>query len=135
MAQAELRLKFRTGGLEADLFPSARTLASWIDAALDRETPFKCTAGCIARVRHRDPETGFEHHGFLNVLTATRLAFDGCATDEVAAILDDQDDVALVTLAIDTDLSGRAALVHLVRLVLVEEPLETLVATGLLEDL
>ena len=38
VAAAELRLKFRTGGLEADAFPSAHALASWIDAALDRET-------------------------------------------------------------------------------------------------
>ena len=71
LAAAELRLKFRTGGVEAQLFPTAPTVAAWIDAALDRETPFKCTAGLHNAVRHRDPETGFEHHGFLNVLIAT----------------------------------------------------------------
>ncbi len=71
LAAAELRLKFRTGGVEAHLFPTAPTVAAWIDAALDRETPFKCTAGLHDALRHRDPETGFEHHGFLNVLTAT----------------------------------------------------------------
>ena len=46
-------------------------------AALDRETPFKCTAGLHNAVRHRAADTGFEHHGFLNVLLATRQAFDG----------------------------------------------------------
>ena len=45
VAEAGLRLKFRTGGLEAAAFPAAHALARWIDAALDRETPFKCTAG------------------------------------------------------------------------------------------
>jgi hypothetical protein len=42
-------------------------------------------------VRHRDPETGFEHHGFLNVLRATRASLDGAAVDEVAALLDEAD--------------------------------------------
>ena len=135
IAQAELRLKFRTGGLEADLFPSARTLAWWIDAALDRETPFKCTAGMHRALRHRDPGTGFEHHGFLNVLVATRHAFDGFATHEVAAILDEQDDAALITLAMNTELSGGRRWFTSFGSCSVEEPLESLVATGLLEDL
>ncbi len=74
---AGLRLKFRTGGVTADAFPSVAELASSIDAALDREMPFKCTAGLHDAVRHTDPETGFEHHGFLNVLLATRVALDG----------------------------------------------------------
>ena len=79
VAAAELRLKFRTGGTEAHAFPSAPALAAWIDAALDRETPFKCTAGLHGALRHRDDATGFEHHGFLNVLVATRHAFDGAS--------------------------------------------------------
>ena len=77
ISMAGLRLKFRTGGVTADAFPSVAELASCIDAALDRETPFKCTAGLHDAVRHTDPETGFEHHGFLNVLLATRTALDG----------------------------------------------------------
>jgi hypothetical protein len=77
ISMAGLRLKFRTGGVTADAFPSVAELASSIDAALDRETPFKCTAGLHDAVRHTDPETGFEHHGFLNVLLATRVALDG----------------------------------------------------------
>jgi hypothetical protein len=84
IAAADLRLKFRTGGLDADLFPSPTALAAGIEAALDRELPFKCTAGLHHAVRHRDPETGFEHHGFLNVLLATRAGLDG---DDVAAVL------------------------------------------------
>lgn len=87
VAGAELRLKFRTGGLEADAFPDARTLAGWIDAALDRETPFKCTAGLHNAVRHTG-EDGFEHLGFLNVLLATRHAFDGAGRDDVVGLLE-----------------------------------------------
>ena len=77
ISMAGLRLKFRTGGVTADAFPSVAEVAASIDAALDRETPFKCTAGLHDAVRHTDPETGFEHHGFLNVLLATRVALDG----------------------------------------------------------
>jgi hypothetical protein len=54
VAEAEHHLKLRTGGLEAHLFPAAATVAAWIDAALDRETSFKCTAGLHNAVRHRD---------------------------------------------------------------------------------
>jgi hypothetical protein len=89
VAEAELRLKFRTGGLESHLFPTTPTLAAWIDAALDRETPFKCTAGLHNALRHTGAD-GFEHHGFLNVLLATRLAFDGAAADDVMATLEER---------------------------------------------
>jgi hypothetical protein len=95
-----LRLKFRTGGLDADLFPSEATLAAWIDAALDRETPFKCTAGLHHALRHTDPETGFEHHGFLNVLAATRAALDG---GDVEAVLAERDAAALLGALRDGD--------------------------------
>ena len=94
VASAELRFKFRTGGLEAEAFPPASTLASWIDAALDRETSFKCTAGLHRAVRHTSDD-GFEHHGFLNVLVATHRAFEGAGTDDVVATLEERDGAAL----------------------------------------
>ena len=134
VASAELRLKFRTGGLEADRFPSAAQVASWIDAALDRETPFKCTAGLHRAVRHREPGSGFEHHGFLNVLVATRHAFDGIPRDEVAAILDEEDGPALVALAAATELTGARRWFTSFGSCSVVEPFEELAATGLLED-
>ena len=90
---ADLRLKLRTGGATADHFPSADTLTTAIDAALDRELPFKCTAGLHHAVRHRAADTGFEHHGFLNVLLATRAALDG---EDVVGALDEQDAAAVV---------------------------------------
>jgi len=91
VAEAEHHLKFRTGGLDAAAFPSPGELAGSIAAALDRELPFKCTAGLHHALRHRDPATGFEHHGFLNVLLATRASLDGAAGDDVAAVLEDRD--------------------------------------------
>ena len=46
-------------------------------------------------MRHRDPDTGFEHHGFLNILLATRTSLDGGGPGEVAEVLDRTDGAAL----------------------------------------
>jgi hypothetical protein len=86
LAMRELPLKFRTGGATAEAFPSPGELATSIAAALDRELRFKCTAGLYHAVRHTDPETGFAHHGFLNVLAATRACLDGRDTAEVLTL-------------------------------------------------
>lgn len=133
VAAQEFRLKFRTGGLEATAFPSARTLAGWIDAALDRETPFKCTAGLHHAVRHTGPAEsgGFEHHGFLNVLVATRLAFDGAAPNEVVEVLERRDGAALAAEARDLDLAGARRWFTSFGSCSIDEPLEDLVALGL----
>jgi hypothetical protein len=133
VAAAEHHLKLRTGGIEAQLFPTAATIASWIDAALDRETPFKCTAGLHHAIRHRDHETGFEHHGFLNVLLATRVAFDGGTADEVAQVLDDHYANDLVALARQSDLAGARRWFTSYGSCSISEPLDDLVGLGLLE--
>ncbi|HEY3527731.1 MAG TPA: hypothetical protein VGK78_01165 [Nocardioides sp.] len=134
VAEAEARLKFRTGGAEAHLFPAAATVAAWIDSALDRETPYKCTAGLHHAVRHRDHETGFEHLGFLNVLLATRVAFDGGTRDEVARVLDDQYANDLVAMARQSDLAGARRWFTSYGSCSVTEPLDDLVGLGLLES-
>jgi hypothetical protein len=98
LAMRELPLKFRTGGVTSDAFPTPAELAAAIDAALDRELGFKCTAGLHHAVRHRDEETGFEHHGFLNVLLATRLLLDG--DHDAAWIALNQEDATTVVAAL-----------------------------------
>jgi hypothetical protein len=134
VANAEMRLKLRTGGVHADAFPDARQLAGAIDAALDRETPVKCTAGLHQAVRHTDPETGFAHHGFVNVLVATRHLFDGASRDEAVDILDEDRVPELLTLALDTDLHGARRWFRSFGSCSVTEPLDSLTKTGLLED-
>jgi hypothetical protein len=79
--------KFRAGGLAAELFPTPVELAAVISACRDRRLPFKLTAGLHHAVRHFDPETGFAHHGFLNVLMATAMAVEGAEVAEVAEVL------------------------------------------------
>lgn len=97
LAAAGLRLKFRTGGADADAFPAAHELAACIDAAIEREVAFKCTAGLHHALRHRDATTGLEHHGFLNVLLATRATLDSAGIDDVAALLETTDPDAVRT--------------------------------------
>lgn len=91
--------KFRTGGLAAELFPTPVELAAVICACRDRELPFKLTAGLHHALRHTDPETGFIHHGFLNVLVATAVAVEGAEPAEVAKILASGDATPLVNAA------------------------------------
>lgn len=79
--------KFRTGGLAAELFPTPAELAAVICACRERQLPFKLTAGLHQAVRHLEPETGFTHHGFANVLAATLAAAEGAGTDGVAELL------------------------------------------------
>jgi len=133
VAAAELRLKFRTGGIEAQLFPSSGQLASWIDAALDRELAFKCTAGLHNAVRHRDPDTGFEHHGFLNVLAATAEADSGLAAADVAETLEETDEAELLGLARELDLAKARRWFTGVGSCSILEPLADLTDLGLLE--
>ncbi|MGV9762707.1 hypothetical protein [Micromonospora tulbaghiae] len=88
--------KFRTGGLAAELFPTPVELAAVICACRDRKLPFKLTAGLHHAIRHRDPETGFNHHGFVNVLGATLAAVGGAEVDAVAELLAATDPVRVV---------------------------------------
>jgi hypothetical protein len=103
LAMRELPLKFRTGGASADMFPTAAELAGSIGAALDRELPFKCTAGLHHAVRQTDDETGFDHHGFLNVLAATRASLVG---GDTRAALEESDAKVLLD-GLDPDVLER----------------------------
>lgn len=91
--------KFRTGGLAAELFPTPVELAAVICACRDRHLRFKLTTGLGRAVRHTDPETGFVHHGFLNVVVAATVAARGAEVPEVAEILAATDPVALAERA------------------------------------
>lgn len=132
ISMAELRLKLRTGGLEPDMFPGVETLASWITAALDRETPFKCTAGLHHAVRRLDEPTGAVHHGFLNVLVATRTALD---LGDVHGVLSQTRPEALLEAMPDADALARTRRWFTgFGSCSIEEPLADLHELGLLEE-
>jgi hypothetical protein len=88
--------KFRIGGLAAELFPTPVALAGVICACRDREIRFKVSAGLQRAIRHNDPETGFTHHGVLNVLGACLTAAGGASLGAVADLLTATDAVPLV---------------------------------------
>lgn len=133
VAAAELRLKFRTGGVEAHLFPTSAQVAAWIDAALDRELAFKCTAGLHHALRHRDPETGFEHQGFLNVLVATAEADAVLDEEGVIEVLEMTDEAELLGLAHELDLAKARRWFTGTGSCSILEPLADLTDLGLLE--
>ena len=85
LAAAGQGAKLRTGGLRADLFPTDAEVAAFIVACVERSVPFKCTAGLHQAVRHTDPISGFEHHGFLNLVVAAARAVSGGRVREALA--------------------------------------------------
>ena len=86
--EAGVRLKIRTGGVRAEAFPSEAELARALWSAVRAGVAFKLTAGLHDPIRHHDPVTGFEHHGFLNVMLATARAVQGY---DIERALADQD--------------------------------------------
>ena len=105
--QAGLALKLRTGGTTATAFPGAGPLARALHAAVAGGVRFKCTAGLHNAVAHDDPETGFSHHGFLNVLLAVHAAQTGRA--DPAELLASRDGEALADRARDLPAAEVAA--------------------------
>lgn len=83
VAAAGHRVKLRTGGTVPEAFPSSAALAAALTASVHCSVAFKLTAGLHHGVRYRDPVTGFEHHGLLNVLAAVEAALGGRGADDV----------------------------------------------------
>ena len=79
--------KFRTGGTTAEAFPDEATVASVVVDAVRVGAPMKFTAGLHHAVRFRDEQTGFEHHGFVNLMVAVHAALGGAGERDVASIL------------------------------------------------
>ena len=91
--------KVRCGGARAELFPSPEELAAFVCACAANGVPFKATAGLHGAVRHRDEQTGFVHHGFLNLVLAAVAAAMGAAVDDVATVRAATDGPALAAEA------------------------------------
>ncbi|PKH43794.1 hypothetical protein SAMN05192575_104285 [Nocardioides alpinus] len=120
------RLKLRLGHVDHDLIPDAPTVAAWIDASLDRETPFKATAGLHRAVRHEAEGGGA--HGFLNVLVATQVLWDGGSVADATDALEQRDGASLAA----TDLPSARRWFTSFGSCSVTEPLDDLTALGLL---
>lgn len=100
--------KLRCGGVRAELFPSPTEAAHSVLACARAGVPFKATAGLHRAVRHRDPQTGFTHHGYLNLLLAAARSATGPGTP--APVLDALETTSAGTLTRElTALSAPAA--------------------------
>lgn len=128
--------KYRTGGTSAEAFPTEPELADFLLAATARGIPFKLTAGLHHAVRHTGDGTGFEHHGVLNVLVATRVAQTGGSRDEVVAALAERRGGHLVPFVQDWDEDTATAVRGAFRsfgCCGVTDPIDDLAVFGLLE--
>jgi hypothetical protein len=134
LAARGYRPKLRTGGITAAAFPDERTLAAALWAVTDQRVAFKCTAGLHHAVRHAANDTGFEHHGFLNVLLAVAAALEGAEPDDVAAVLGEHD-AELVAAQVSGLGPGEAVMVRNLFTSLgtcsTDEPVADLAALGL----
>jgi hypothetical protein len=132
-----LHAKLRTGGLVAEAFPTPEEVAAFLVGCADLEIAVKCTAGLHHAVRHTDPETGFTHYGFLNVLLAAARASDGLDVPDVRAALELEDPAALAAAirALTVEDAARTRnLFHGFGSCSFTEPVEDLIGLGLIPE-
>jgi len=131
------RAKLRTGGLTAAAFPDETTLAACLSAIVAARIPFKCTAGLHHAIRHTDAATGFEHHGFLNVLLAVGAAAAGASPAEITAVLAQRDPevIAARVQGLDADTSAEIrSLFTSFGTCSTDEPVADLIGLGLISQ-
>lgn len=137
LAASGHQAKLRTGGPSASAFPDEADVAEFLFACRELDVPLKCTAGLHQAVRHTEPATGLERHGYLNLLLAASAATDGGGVADVGAVLAVRDAAGLAARvrALSTE-----EVVRIRRLVRsfgscsVSEPVEDLRTLGLLTE-
>jgi len=135
VAATGVRIKLRTGGTTLDAFQTEDQLAHAILLCAAERQPFKCTAGLHHAVRHRDDSTLFQHHGFLNIALAARVAAstgNHAATRDVLAERDASDVAAQVRELAASDVRAIRALFRTFGTCSITEPVDDLLALGLL---
>jgi hypothetical protein len=101
ISAVKLRAKIRTGGVTGDAFPPATAIVSFIRACLDRNLPFKATAGLhhplrgSYRLTYDAPAVG-EMYGYLNVFLAAALMREGMDDKAAGELLLEADPAAIV---------------------------------------
>jgi hypothetical protein len=136
LADTPHRVKLRTGGTDSAAYPSAAQLAAAIHGCMRRGLGFKCTAGLHHAVRNTDPATGFEQHGFLNVLLAVDVATESATAAE--HLLAERDGPRLAARLRELPAPRRAQLRRHFRsfgTCSIDEPITDLVDLGLLPAL
>ena len=87
--------KLRCGGVSEQNFPSIEEVGEFLAVINAGGASFKATAGLHNAVRHTAADTGFTHHGFLNLLMATARLLGGADAGDVHDALGSTDGKAL----------------------------------------
>ena len=101
LRDVKLRAKIRTGGVTADAFPSATAIVAFMRACLDRNLPFKATAGLhhplrgSYRLTYDAPAVG-DMYGYLNLFLAAALMREGMDDHAAGELLLEADPAAIV---------------------------------------
>ncbi|TCP57142.1 hypothetical protein EV191_1011094 [Tamaricihabitans halophyticus] len=81
--------KIRCGGANTENFPSVDEIADFLSVVSGSNgASFKATSGLHRAVRHVDPDSGFTHHGFVNLLVAAARTLAGQDVREALASTD-----------------------------------------------
>ncbi|NMO90114.1 hypothetical protein HH311_09990 [Actinomycetospora sp. TBRC 11914] len=68
------RPKLRCGGDRAGAFPGVTDVSRFLAVVAAAGRSFTASIGLQGAVRHVDPDTGFDHHGWLNLMVAVTRA-------------------------------------------------------------
>jgi hypothetical protein len=68
------RPKLRCGGDRAGVFPGVTDVSRFLAVVAASGRSFTASLGLQSAARHVDPETGFDHHGWLNLMVAVTRA-------------------------------------------------------------
>ncbi len=68
------RPKLRCGGDRAGAFPGVTDVSRFLAVVASSGRSFTASIGLQGAARHVDPETGFDHHGWLNLMVAVTRA-------------------------------------------------------------
>ncbi|MCG7300555.1 hypothetical protein MHJ85_04685 [Brevibacterium ravenspurgense] len=102
MRNAGVGLKFRTGGVRKELYPSAEQLLDVLERAVQTQIPFKLTAGLHRAMRYSETVGGevHDHFGFLNIAAAVVELKSGAGRSAAAEILESDDPQAVAATAL-----------------------------------
>jgi hypothetical protein len=101
IAVAKLRAKVRTGGVTPQAFPDADALVVFIRGCIERNIPFKATAGLhhplrgTYRLTYESGAPTGEMYGYLNMFLAAALMRSGLSDADAAALLTESDPAAI----------------------------------------
>jgi hypothetical protein len=134
LAPSGIRVKLRTGETLIDAFHSEPELARALVLCAAERLAFKCSAGLHQAVRHRDSDTFFQHHGFLNIALGARIATATGNVNATQAVLAQRDPRAIAYQVADltaADVQAIRAVFSCVSTHNVDEPLRDLIELGL----